>query len=154
MENEILGLDTDHFIYKKSHIQIATFFGGPLAIIYILAENFRLLGHPEKVKKTWIIGLILSILFFGLIFFMQTSYKTPSLLPSLISIIIGTAIMQSWQGEDIKLHIDHGGPVYPVWRALLIGVISLALSIIFLVAVVVILNSAFGINFIKVPASK
>jgi hypothetical protein len=149
MEQDIIDPHPDYFIYKKSHIQLATFFGGPLAIIYILAENFRQLGYPEKVRKTWIIGLISCVLFFGLILLLQTSYKTPSLLPSLICILIGSAVMQSWQGDDIKLHIEQGGPVYPVWRALLIGVISLVLSVVFLIVLIIILQSAFGIQFAK-----
>jgi hypothetical protein len=144
MENEIIDLNLEKPIYKKSHIQLATFFGGPLAIVYILTENFKQLGYPEKVKKTWKVGIVLCILFFAAVFIIKPSVKAPNFLIPLISILIGTAIMQSWQGEDIKHHIEQGGPVYSIWRALLIGIISLIITMIFLIILLLILFNVFG----------
>ena len=146
MENEIINPNLGNPIYKKLHIQLATFFGGPLAIVYILAENFRQLGYTEKIRKTWILGVLFCLLFIGSVIMMQFSFKTPSYLPSLIAILIGTAIMQSWQGDDIKYHVENGGPVYSLGRALLIGIISLVVTIIFIIFLLLILNNMFGIN--------
>src|SRR4051812_27203146 len=41
-------------VYKESAILIATLFGGPLVAGYLMAENFKQLGEPHKVKKTWL----------------------------------------------------------------------------------------------------
>jgi hypothetical protein len=144
MNDEILDVNLEKPIYKKSHIQLATFFGGPLAIVYILSENFKQLGYPEKVKKTWIFGIAFCILFFAAVFIINSSGKSPNFLIPLISILIGTAIIQSWQGEDIKHHIEQGGPVYSIWRALLIGIICLVITMVFLIILLLILFNVFG----------
>ena len=149
MEDEIINIDPEKYIYKTGHLQLATFFGGPLSIVYILAENFKQLGYPEKVKRTWIFGIGLFVLFIVLILLMQVSAKTPDILPSLISILIGTAIMKSWQGTDIKNHVDKGGHVYSYWRAILIGVISLVITLIFLVFLAIFMDKVFGLGIIK-----
>ncbi len=69
MENEILNTNLENQIYKKGHLQLAAFFGGPLTTVYIIAENYKQLGHPEKIKRTWIIGVVLCILFLVAVFF-------------------------------------------------------------------------------------
>jgi uncharacterized membrane protein AbrB (regulator of aidB expression) len=146
MEDEIIDLKLENFIYKKMHLQIATFFGGPLAIVYILAVNFKQLGYPEKVRKTWIIGLFLFVIFIVSVMMLQFTIKSPSYLPSLISILIGTAIMQSWQGDDIQHHVENGGPVYPLSRSLLIGIVCLMGTLVFIILLLLILNNFFGVN--------
>jgi hypothetical protein len=149
VEEEIIDVQLENYIYKKGHIQLATFFGGPLSIVYILAENFKQLGHPEKVKKTWVLGISLFVLFIALILLMQINIKTPNYLPSLICILIGTAIMQSWQGDDIKNHVDKGGHVYSYWRALLVGIVSLFITVIFIVFLAVLMDKVFGLGILK-----
>ncbi len=149
MEDEIIDIDPEKYIYKTGHLQLATFFGGPLSIVYILAENFKQLGFPEKVKRTWIFGIGLFVLFLALILLMQSTFKTPNILPSLISILIGTAVMKSWQGDDIKNHVDKGGHVYSYWRAVLIGIISLVITLVFLVFLVIFMDKVLGLGIIK-----
>ncbi len=146
MEDEIINVNGYNPIYKKTHIQIATFFGGPLAIVYILAENFRQLGYPEKIRKTWIIGIGLCLIFIGLTYFTSRSGKVPNFIIPVICILIGTAIMQSWQGEDIEQHVKEGGPVYPVWRALLVGIISLVITIVFMIILFLLLFNIFNFS--------
>ena len=145
MENDFLDPDIQKPIFKKGHLQLATFFGGPLAIVYILAENYKQMGHPKKIKKIWIVGVLLCLLFFSSIFLIPASYRQQNIILPLICIFIGTAIMQSWQGTDISNHVNSGGAIYSMWRALLIGIISLAITFIFLVIVSVILKS-FGLD--------
>ena len=149
MEDEIIDIDLEKYIYKTGHLQLATFFGGPLSIVYMLAENFKQLGYPEKVKRTWFFGIGLFVLFIILILLMQSTFKTPNILPSLISILIGTAVMKSWQGDDIKNHVDRGGHVYSYWRAVLIGIISLVITLVFLVFLVIFMDKVLGLGVIK-----
>jgi FtsH-binding integral membrane protein len=128
MGNEILNTNLENQIYKKGHLQLAAFFGGPLTSVYIIAENYKQLGHPEKIKRTWIIGFCLCIVFLVAVFLLSTTNKTPNIIVPLICILVGTAIMQTWQGADIKKHVDSGGLVYSLWRALLIGIIGLIIT--------------------------
>ena len=129
-------------------MQLATFLGGPLASVYILAENFRLLGYPQKVQRTWIRGVFVCGVFIVGAVILTSSSKSPSFLIPLISILVGTAIMQSWQGEDIQQHINSGGPVYPVWRAVVIGLVSLVTTFLSLTILLIILNNFFDLGLI------
>ncbi len=140
MEEDILPFDSDKPIYNRIHIQLATFFGGPLAIIYILAENFKQLGQPEKVKRTWLIGIISLLLIMTLGSFIPDTWKIPTLVFPLIFLSVGAAIMQSVQGNEIKFHTDHGGPVYSLWRAVAVGSVCLLIMLAFLFIVVMIMN--------------
>ena len=144
MENEILNPNLENQIYKKGHLQLAAFFGGPLTTVYILAENYKQLGHPEKVNKTWIIGVCLCILFVIGVFLLSTTNKTSNIIVPLICILVGSAIMQSWQGADIKEHVDSGGLVYSMWRALLIGLIGLVITMIFILIILFLAMTFFG----------
>ncbi|HEY4936807.1 MAG TPA: hypothetical protein VII44_09510 [Puia sp.] len=146
MENDIINMNLEKFIYKKGHLQLATFFGGPLTIVYILAENYKQLGYPGKVKKTWIIGIGLCIVFLISVFLLSATSKTPNFIVPLICILVGTAIMQSWQGTDIKQHVDSGGNVYSMWRALLVGIIGLIITMVFLIIILFLAMTFFGFS--------
>lgn len=145
MEEEIIQTNLEKPIYRKIHLQLAAFFGGPLAIVYILAENFKQFGEAGRVKKAWVIGIGLCLLFFIGVAYLSSAKKIPNLIVPLISILTGTAIMQSWQGSDIKMHSDAGGRVYPLTRALLIGVLSLVATIFFFVIIAFFYAIIFGV---------
>ena len=149
MEEEIIQANLEKPIYRKIHLQLAAFFGGPLAIVYILAENFKQFGENERVKKTWVIGIGMCLLFFIGVAYMTSTKKIPNLIVPLISILIGTAIMQSWQGSDIKLHSEAGGRIHPLLRALVVGIMSLMATILFFVIIAIFYAIIFG-----VPAKK
>jgi ABC-type Fe3+ transport system permease subunit len=144
MDHEILNANLENQIYKKGHLQLAAFFGGPLTIVYIIAENYKQLGHPEKIKKTWIIGICLCIVFLVAVFLLSTTSKTPNIIVPLICILVGTAIMQTWQGAEIKQHIDSGGLIYSMWRALLIGIIGLVITMILILFILFLAITFFG----------
>ena len=76
----MLDLSLKEPIYKHGHIQVATFFGGPLAATYAIADNFKKLGHPEKIRKTWIWGIFGFILFLLLAFLIPASWKIPNMI--------------------------------------------------------------------------
>jgi hypothetical protein len=143
MKEDILHFDSDKPVYNRIHIQLATFFGGPLAIIYILAENFKQLGQPEKVKKTWFIGILALLLFMTLGSLIPDTWKIPTLVFPLIFLSVGAAIMHWVQGDEIKFHTDNGGPVYSLWRAVGVGTVCLLVMLAFLFLVVLIMNKGF-----------
>jgi hypothetical protein len=145
MEEEFIQTNLEKPIYRKIHLQVAAFFGGPLAIVYVLAENFKQFGEDGRVKKTWIFGIGLCLLFFIGVAYLASSKKIPNLIIPLISILTGTAIMQSWQGSDIQLHSDAGGRIHPLTRALLVGVVSLAATILFFVVIAFFYAIIFGV---------
>jgi H+/Cl- antiporter ClcA len=49
-------------IYGIKSIWFASFLGGPLTAAYLFAENFKTFNEQEKVKKTWLYGIIALII--------------------------------------------------------------------------------------------
>lgn len=135
---------TGNPIYKTAHIQLATFVGGPMAIIYVIAENYKQLGSPEKIRKTWILGIAAFILFVGIALSIPREWHIPTLVIPLLSLSFGAAIMQATQGAAIKNHIEEGGQVFSLWRSLGIGVVSLLMTILLITLVAFI---AVGLGF-------
>jgi hypothetical protein len=53
-------------VYKNLHIQLATFFGGPLAATWLIAANFKQLGQNGKIKGSWIWGIFAFMVFIAI----------------------------------------------------------------------------------------
>ncbi|MDP4203179.1 MAG: hypothetical protein Q8861_10815 [Bacteroidota bacterium] len=116
-------------IYTDRLIWAGTFLGGPLVAGYLIAENFKVLNEPDKVKKTWIFAILATVIIFGGIFLIPDLEKIPRQLIPLIYTAIAYFIVQHYQGEKIKTYIKDGGLSYKWWRALLIGLIGTVITI-------------------------
>ena len=55
-------------IYSNRLIELGTLLGGPLVAGYLIAENFKTLNEPEKVKITWIFSILATVIIFGVFF--------------------------------------------------------------------------------------
>lgn len=145
MENQVLDNNfnpaSDLKLYKDKGIWIATFLGGPLATGYILAENFKALGDTGKSKKTWIYTILISIFLFAVLISLPDSVRIPNWLIPIISIALAQFVLTRFQGEQIKKHIESGGQFFSGWKAALIGLISL------LITLVIVIVIALGIDF-------
>jgi hypothetical protein len=124
-------------IYSEKNIWRATFLGGPLVAGYLLAENFKAFNEPEKVRNTWIVAVIATIIIFGGIFLMSDIEKLPRYLIPIIYAAIVYLIAQRYQSKSIKRHILDGGLMFSVWRALGISLIGAVITflLIFIVAI-------------------
>ena len=136
MSEDLLEPIPESKIYKELYVRGATFLGGPMIAGYFIAENFKSLGQPEKVKPTWIITILATIVIFGSIFLIPGIQKVPNFLIPFIYAGIAGFLVQRLQGEKIKTHIANGGQFYSAWRILLISLIGLATTIgLFLVVI-------------------
>lgn len=135
MEENVLLLSPEFKLYKDRAVYLGTFIGGPLVAGYLIAENYKQLGQQEKAKKTWIIAIIATIIIFGGVFLIPGIEKIPNYLIPLIYTGIASYLVQHFQGKQIKSHVEQGGQLYSIWRAVLAGVIGLAIiiAIIFIV---------------------
>ena len=129
MEENILEEAPQFKLYKDFAVRVGTFFGGPLVAGYLIAENFKNLGEKNKIKMTWIITIIATILIFVIAYFVSTSTSFPSYILPLVYTGIASALVQQMQGPRIKSHEADGGQFYSAWRALLVGAIGLAITI-------------------------
>ncbi|HTE34636.1 MAG TPA: hypothetical protein VK666_29860 [Chryseolinea sp.] len=137
MEENLLVAPPTFKLYSNRSIYIGTFLGGPLAAGYLIAENFKALGQPDKIRNTWIIAILATIAIFVAAFLIPGLEKIPPYIVPLIYTTIAQFILQRLQGPSIKLHDEKGGFFFSVWRAVLIGIIGVAITI--AIAVVVLL---------------
>jgi len=124
-ENDLLSQPPAYKLNKENAAFIAAFIGGPLGGGYLIAENFKLLGQPEKVKITWLITIGATILIFGGVLYIPALEKIPRLIIPLAYSYATLVLTKTYQGQDIKTHAATGGVYYSMWRAALVGLIGL-----------------------------
>lgn len=112
------------------------FLGGPIVAGYFIAENYKLFGRPEKAKRAWIISTLATVVIFGGLFFMPNADKLPRYIVPIIFAGITYWMVQYYQGNDIKAHIQAGGGAYSRWRAALVGLIGAVVTVVVFLGVV------------------
>ena len=135
MPDEMIPLSFEKPIYKNLHIHLATLIGGPLGTTWLLAENFKKLGHPEKVRKTWIWGILALIFLLVLSFLIPDDWKIPNFVFPVICLGIASQVTKTTQGPAIQQHLSEGGAIYSLWRAFGIGLICLLITLVVVVAI-------------------
>jgi heme/copper-type cytochrome/quinol oxidase subunit 4 len=130
MQEDILSPLVTKKVYSENAIRIGTFLGGPLVTGYLMAENYKQLGETSKVKLTWILSILATIVVFTIAFLLPTNTQT-----RIIPIIYSAAafyLVKNLQGNQIKAHLENGGQTYSAWRAVLVGVICLVVLLLIL----------------------
>ncbi len=115
-------------IYKENFIWAGTFLGGPLAAGYFIAENYKAFGQPENARKTWIYAIVVSIIIFGSVIMIPESVKIPNQVIPLIYTLITMYLVKHFQGNDISAHLALGGQAFGWGRAIIISLISAAVT--------------------------
>ncbi len=117
----------DLTFYSQRAIWIATFLGGPLAAGYLIRENFKAMGKPEKGNKALIIGIVATIVLFVGIFMIPDSVidKIPPMLIPLTYLGIVYVIVERTQGTVLNQHKENDNAFFSWWRATGIGVVCL-----------------------------
>jgi hypothetical protein len=133
LDNAIPEVNLDHVIpeekiYKSQAIGVGTFLGGPLVAGYLFSENFKSLGQPEKVKSTWIIAIISTIVIFGGAFLIPENSKIPNQLIPIVYSAIALGLFKKFQEKNATEHINSGGLVYSWWRVIGVAVIGLIIT--------------------------
>jgi len=136
MEEAILQAPANFKLYNDRSIYVGTFLGGPLVAGYFAGENFKKLGQGKRVGVTWLIAVIVTVVVFGSLFLIPGIKKVPHYLIPLVYTLIAQLVISKYQGNAIKDHVEAGGNVYPVWRAVGIGVLGGIVTLAIVVAIV------------------
>jgi hypothetical protein len=115
-------------IYKDRAIYVGTFLGGPLVGGYLIAANFKTLGESDRVRNTWIITILATLVIFGVVLFIPAVAKIPPYLIPIIDASIASAITRHFQNARIKAFIAAEGQAYSWWRVIAITLIGAAVS--------------------------
>ncbi|HEX8041611.1 MAG TPA: hypothetical protein VF490_20830 [Chryseosolibacter sp.] len=121
---------TSRKIYPMKAIWVGTFLGGPLSAGYLIAENFKTLGHRNKVGPTWILAIAATISVFGGVFLIPDAEKLPRQIVPLIYTAIVYAIVQQVQGQEIKAFMSGTGKAFSIWRALGLSLIWCVITLV------------------------
>lgn len=117
-------------VYTEKLIRGATFFGGPIVASYLLAENFKVLGEPDKVSKTWLIGIISTVVVFGFAFLLEfNNVNIPGPVIPIIYTLITIGIYKQQQELKVNTHLQLGGEKYGVGNIVLVTILGLIFTI-------------------------
>jgi hypothetical protein len=128
MENDILTQQSTRKVYKTNSFAIATILGGPLAAAYMASSNFNSLGESNKVRYTWVAAVLL-ILLAMVVTSLPGLESVPAFFFALLFLLIVQLLVHRFQAKKIREHIENGGQVYPVSRALAIGLIFIIVHV-------------------------
>ena len=140
MDENLLPFQPTFKLYIDRAIYVGTFLGGPLVAGYLAAENFKQLGQTDKVKTTWIIAILATIIILSGIFLIPNIEKVPNYIIPLVYTAIAQFLVQKFQGTAIKIHIEIGGQTYSIWRAVWIGLVGFVILLAIIFAIVLMTN--------------
>jgi hypothetical protein len=143
MQEDLLVAPPEFKLYKDNAIWVGTFIGGPLVAGYLVAENFKQLGQPDKSRTSWIIAILSTLAILGALFLIPGIEKIPRYIIPLTYTLIARLLVQQYQGEAIKSHISQGGPTYSSWRAVWIGLVGGILLAAVLLGIILLLDKDF-----------
>lgn len=125
-EAQIENITKDIKLYSNNAISIATFLGGPLAAGYLIGKNFKALDKPDEARKSIILGVVVTIILLGTLFFLPEEImdKLPNQFLPVIYTGIVWGIVNWKQGEILKIHKQNNNPFYSGWKAAGIGFTS------------------------------
>ncbi len=127
-------------IYTLNSTRAATFFGGPLVAGYLISENYRVFNEDKKSKLAIVYGVAATIILFGAIFMIPDNINVPTYIVPLIYSWLSYLLVQQLMGSQMKIHIGAGGPVFTIWRALLVALIAGVVTVIGVFVVIFIIG--------------
>jgi len=133
MEDILTPVTPEFKLYRDRTIFLGTILGGPAVAGYLMAENFKKFGHPDKARLTWIIAIIATFAIFGAILLIPGSANIPNYAIPILYAVITQSLVKHFQGQDIDQHIKNGGPTYSPWRAVWIGIVGLIITLIVII---------------------
>jgi len=115
-------------VYSQKQIVIGTLIGGLLVAAYLLSANFKVFNERSKVGATWVIFVMVGILF-------SLSSLVPGLerLPNIVFIILGavivSAVFSMYQSKKVQAHIEKDGQVQPTGKLVLVILVGVAIIV-------------------------
>lgn len=127
-------LDHKEKVYTQGMVNVAAFFGGPLAAGYLLIQNYKVFGQQEKVGIAWAIAIIGGCCFFGGgLAINHFLVDIPDFIYGLISLFFARAIFVRDQAVAVAAHLKDGGNKQSGWRvAGVLGVVYALVVVLFL----------------------
>lgn len=117
-------------VYKDKAFLVGAFLGGPLVAGYLFSENFKALGQSERIKPTWIITILATVVIFGGAFLIPENVNIPRQLIPIAYTIIALSLFKKYQEKNISTYIKEGGIIFSWWRVFAVSIVGLIITII------------------------
>ncbi|QOZ84145.1 MULTISPECIES: hypothetical protein [Chromobacterium] len=132
-------------------VAIATFIGSSLAGAWLMAENCKMLGQRDQLKKVWGLGV-------GLLFAMLAlSLVLPDSVPGMVFTVAQTVVMQMLAKQrfetTLAAHGASGGLVFSKWRAAGIGLLFALALLAVLIAIIAAMMQLSGLTLSELLAA-
>jgi len=119
-------------IYSKNAIDITTFFGGPLAGVYMMYKNYMSFGRREDAKKILSKGLLVIAIFYGAYSFAPIEFvKKFQFAVAIIAFAIVHWYMTKTQAKQIDEHIKNGWKINSAWKGFWVFLLSAFLQVLY-----------------------
>ncbi|AXT46766.1 MULTISPECIES: hypothetical protein [Chromobacterium] len=151
-----IGFTADHTAptYKLNSpaaVAIATFIGSGLAGAWLMAENCKMLGQRDQLKKVWGLGVGLPFVMLAL------SLVLPDSVPGMVFTVAQTVVMQMLAKQRFETalaaHGASGGSVFSKWRAAGIGLLFALALLAVLIAIIAAMMQLSGLTLSELLAA-
>lgn len=124
-------------LYSIASLALAAFLGGVLGGAYVLYYNFNALEQPRHAKAALIGGVVFTIvLLVGLSFVPASTVESiPMFLIPVLTMCVMVGIAHYFQGAALEAQQESQSPAAPIWKAALVGLGGLVLTLILLFAI-------------------
>ena len=134
--------------YTIGWIAFGSYLGGPLAGAYMLSKNFENFGEVDDAENTMRIGIITTLLLFGLLPFIPTSIMIH--IPKHLIPVVYTAAIYAFtkrhQEKDIQAHLKNSGAKHSGWDAFWVSLVSFVISFAYALILMFVLEKVFNEN--------
>ena len=132
-------------LFSPGQVGGATFLGGPLAGVWLMATNYARLRRPRAARWTAIAGVVLTAAYLGLALFLPESI--PRAMIWLPGLLVMLSLARQLQGSAFADHVQRGGPLMSNWNTVGRGVVALVLTL------GLVMGGAFGVDLATRPDS-
>ncbi|GAB2687464.1 hypothetical protein [Aliiglaciecola aliphaticivorans] len=121
-------------MYSPNQITVGAFFGGPLAAVYFLYQNFAGLNQFDKAQKTLIWGLSLCFIFVCLLPFIPDNF--PNTVLPVAYCVAARQLSIQYQCSKPQIIENDSFTFQSNWRVFVISVAALLLLMVLVVPVI------------------
>lgn len=129
-------------LYSPFQIALGSFFGGPIALVYFLWQNFKTLGKSDAAKQTVIWGLIFNVALLPTLQLLPSGF--PEIVLPFIYSLVAMQMASSWQMEKEDIEASFNFSFQSNWRLLIYGFVLFILWIAFALSLIKAFT-AFGV---------
>ncbi|MCB2052014.1 MAG: hypothetical protein KDE63_11370 [Novosphingobium sp.] len=126
-------------VYSPYQVFFSTFFGGPIAAVYLLWKNFEALGKESLARRTALWGSVLVLATVAILPALPDKFS-PYLLPAIFG-GLAMVIARQYQMKKEAIRDSNEYRFASFWRVVAVAVLSLAATFVLIIVYLVILWS-------------